>query len=71
MSFPGWSDQLRRVRVPLAAIDKRFCIKHKTMDEMLDIIAWSLRFAFAGQYPKARHDGMPWRDDKSWHVDMS
>ena len=31
-----------------------------TWDDLMTIIAWSLRFAALGQHPRARHNGAPW-----------
>lgn len=65
MSFPGWGDQWSAVRIPLVALEHRYIIKGATMDDVFQILAWSLRHAFLGVFPTARHDG-PWGPQDAW-----
>ena len=41
-------------------------VKGDTMDDVLAVIAWSLRYAFLGTFPAQRHDGQPWTAQDTW-----
>lgn len=60
LSFPGWVGQHANIRFPITVIQKRHCVKHKTLDEILSIISWSLTCLAEGCMPVARHDNTPW-----------
>ena len=49
------------MRRPLTVLDKAFCVKHKTLDDILGVITWSLRCLAGGIMPSCRHDGTAWR----------
>eukprot|EP00974_Lingulodinium_polyedra_P074405 7210657-Lingulodinium_polyedra.AAC.1 len=57
LSFPGWAGRWSNVRIPIAAVEARYIIKKDTMDDILEVVAWSLRAAFMGWFPARRHDG--------------
>ena len=65
MSFPGQTDESAGIRMALTCIMKHHCLKHRTMDDVLAVIAWSMECALNGTYPSCRHDGTPWlKSDK-------
>ena len=59
MSFPGLVGANRNLRVPLAALPKRFQLHEHTWDDIMQIQRWSLEWLFVGEYPPCRHDGVP------------
>ena len=63
LSFPGWTGKWSNVRIPIAAVEHRYVVKQHTMDDILDVVAWSLRAAFIGRFPDQRHDGEWQRTD--------
>ena len=52
-------------RMLCAIAEKKFC-SPKTVESMLEIIAWSFRCLFTGKWPSARHDGTPFTKDDKW-----
>lgn len=60
MSLPGLAGRSANFRVPLTLINKRFCIKHKTLDDILEVLSWSFRCLAGGVMPSCRHDGTAW-----------
>jgi hypothetical protein len=61
MNFPGLSGDHGNIRLPITAINKKFCVTHNTFDDILAIVAWSLRFCALGKYPSSRHSGAAFR----------
>ena len=61
MSLPGLTGRLGNIRLPLTVINKVFCIKHKTLDDILSVISWSFRSLAEGIMPSCRHDGSAWQ----------
>ena len=60
LSFPGLTGEWKNLRIPLTAIPKGWVATNETFDDLLEIVAWSLRHLAAGVHPTARHDGEPW-----------
>jgi hypothetical protein len=47
------------VRIPVAVLEHKH-VSENTLDDVLEIVKWSLECAFEGTYPGQRHDGAPW-----------
>jgi len=60
MSLPGLPAGSANFRLPLTVIEKKFCYMHNTMDDILEVITWSLRCLAGGVMPSCRHDGTAW-----------
>ena len=62
LSFPGISENSpdRNIRIPLAAINKKFCSSVNTFDDVFSIITWSLQMLALGAHPTKRHDNSDW-----------
>lgn len=43
------------------AVLKRHCVKKETIDDLLQVIAWSFGCALANTMPAVRHDGAAWK----------
>ena len=56
MNLPGQDGQWGPLRIPLVAISKKD-VGPNTMDDLMGVIAWSLRYLAAGFWPSSRHDG--------------
>lgn len=56
-NFPCEDEVMRRFRVPVCAIDKRFVAKDATYRDIQEVIAWSFRLLAIGQNATRRHDG--------------
>ncbi len=64
LNFPGHTGQLANIRLPLAVILKDDCLKTETMDDLLNVVAWSMQCCLDGSMPHKRHDGTPfWKSD--------
>lgn len=61
MSVPGLHDENRNVRIPLAALPKQFVLDNDTWDDIMQVMSWSLSYFCIGEFPKMRHDGMPFK----------
>jgi len=59
LNLPGVGGAYARMRIPLFVLPHSFVSDH-TMDDLMEIFAWSMRHALAGSRPLARHDGTPW-----------
>ena len=57
MSLPRQSGEWKDLRIPICTMDKCWVMKHDTLDDILAIVQWSLRFVALGQTPDRRHDG--------------
>lgn len=64
LSLPGCSGADANIRFPLAAINKKHCIKHKTFDDVLAVLTWSLQICALGTYPTKNHVDEPFADKK-------
>lgn len=60
MSFPGFTGGQANIRLPITVINKMFCLKDVTFDDILEVIAWSLRCLVTGTLPSKRHDSKDW-----------
>ena len=56
ISFPG-NETMQSMRIPIAGITKRHMLKEDSIDDILEVLAWSFRCLADGHYPSARHDG--------------
>ena len=59
LNFPGLTDQMGQLRVPLTSINKKFVVKGETHDDILEVIVWSLNCLVSGEMPSADHLGQP------------
>ena len=59
LNLPGVGGDYARMRIPLIVLPHSYVSEH-TMDDLMEILAWSMRHALAGTRPSARHDGSPW-----------
>ena len=59
MNLPGISGEWRNLRIPIFAVPHSWIGPH-TWDDLMEIVAWSLRHMYHGVNPSARHDGSPW-----------
>ena len=59
LNLPGVGGAYARMRIPLIVLPHSYLSDH-TMDDLMEILAWSMRHALAGTRPLARHDGSPW-----------
>ena len=62
MNLPGQQGKLSALRFPIAVVMKQFMLKYDTTDDLLDVVAWSLRCLATGTMPTCRHDGTAWAD---------
>ena len=56
ISFPG-QEMFPTMRIPITGFTKRQMVKDETIDEVLEVIAWSFRCLADGHFPSTRHDG--------------
>ena len=56
MNLPGRDGQWGPLRIPRVAISKKD-VGPNTMDDLMGVIAWSLRYLAARMWPSSRHDG--------------
>ena len=59
LNLPGVGGTYARMRIPLVVLPHSY-LSHNTMDDLMEIFAWSMRHSLAGSWPAARHDGLPW-----------
>lgn len=60
MNMPGLTEGDACMRLPLAVMMKDFMAKKETMDDIMQVLCWSMRCSISGTFPRARHDGSPW-----------
>ena len=60
LSLPGQAGKYRNVRLPITALFKHQ-IGEDTMEDICNVIQWSLRWLALGVHPHTRHDGTAWR----------
>lgn len=60
INLPGQTGQYKPLRIPLVAFSRKD-LSPNTFDDIMAVIAWSLRCLAAGVKPSARHDGSAWR----------
>jgi len=59
LNLPGVGGAYARMRIPLIVLPHSY-MSHNTFDDLMEVLAWSMRHALAGTRPVARHDGSPW-----------
>ena len=59
LSFPGLTGEFSKMRVPITAINKRFVVKQETMDDILQVVKWSMNSLALGKFPTVNHAGQP------------
>ena len=60
ISFPGMLGRGRKARIPVTGLLKKHTLTRDTPDDILEVIAWSLRCCILGVMPSERHDSSPW-----------
>lgn len=55
LSFPG-IPEFQALRLPITVISKKYCIGEHTFDDILEILAWSMKHCAGGIFPSCRHD---------------
>ena len=60
MNMPGLTKGDACLRLPLAVMMKDFMAKKETMDDIMQVLSWSIQCSISGTFPTARHDGSPW-----------
>lgn len=56
-SLPGMSGAKACMRVPITCWPKKFQMGHHTIDDIMRVVAWSLRACVTGCMPAVDHDG--------------
>jgi hypothetical protein len=59
LNLPGLSGRNGRMRIPLVILPDHAMNGH-TFDDIMTVIAWSMRHLVSGSRPCCRHDGSPW-----------
>ena len=59
LNLPGLSGSNGRMRIPLVILPDHAMSGH-TFDDIMTVIAWSMRHLVAGSRPCCRHDGSAW-----------
>ena len=59
LNFPGLSGRNGRIRIPMVLLPDR-AVGPNTWDDIMSVIAWSMRHLLIGSRPTCRHDGSPW-----------
>ena len=60
ISFPGLAEPFHTLRVPITAFSNKNVGPH-TMDDIYEVVKWSLEVLACGVWPTSRHDGSDWR----------
>ena len=61
LNLPGLDGEYRTLRVPIVALSKKNVASQHTFDDILNVVAWSLRCAATGTFPEARRDQAEWK----------
>jgi hypothetical protein len=61
INLPGCTGANGRMRIPLFAMPD-WAIGPNTLDDVMTVVAWSMRHALAATKPCARHDGSHWNE---------
>ena len=59
LSLPGVGGGFASLRLPLMAMNKKFMLKHQTLDQVFAVLVWSFECLAVGEMPRSRHDGSP------------
>ena len=65
MNLPGQSGEFRKLRILLTGISKKQVVSTSTLNDMMEIVSWSLQHLALGVYPRDRRDGTPWLPTES------
>ena len=60
LNLPGVGGKWQNMRIPIFVMHHSMMTKG-TWDDLMSLIAWSLRICMHGHYPAQRHDGTEWR----------
>ena len=63
LNLPGTTGGNSNLRLAICGVNKRFLLKNHTVDDVLEVIKWSLQHCAAGIMPAQRHDVAPWRTE--------
>ena len=61
LNLPGLSDRNGRMRIPLSILPDYACSEN-TFDDIMEVLAWSMRHLVQGSRPSCRHDGQPFNE---------
>lgn len=61
ISLPGLGGAWKNLRIPLFSIPHS-SFSDNTWDDLMEVIAWSLRHLWQGKYPLQRHDNLPFTE---------
>ena len=64
LNLPGLSGRNGRMRIPLLVLPDH-SMNGNTFDDVMNVIAWSMRHLVAGSRPCCRHDGTAWQASDS------
>ena len=64
LNLPGLSGRNGRMRIPLVILPD-YAVSENTFDDIMEVMAWSMRHLLEGTRPSCRHDGQPF--NKSDH----
>jgi len=60
INLPGLKGKNGRMRIPLVVLPDH-AISDNTLDDIMEVFAWSMRHALSGTKPEARHDNFGWK----------
>ena len=63
LNLPGLEGAHSALRFPITVVNKRYVMLHKTADDVLAVVKWSLEQCLLGKMPTRRHDDLPWRPE--------
>ena len=67
LNIPGLANETNKtLRIPITGLSKKTLVTMHTFDDILEVVAWSLRYCALGQYPKERHDHADWKESDKW-----
>ena len=66
LNIPGLGDANKSLRIPITGLSKKSLVTEHTFDDVLEVVAWSLRWAALGKFPLERHDGVDWHKSDKW-----
>ena len=70
LNLPGVAGRYKNMRIPLLTLMQSQVSEH-TWDDVMEIVSWSMRHAFLGKQPGARHDQQPWLKSDSKRSGMA
>ena len=66
LNIPGLAGEKKTLRIPITGLSKKTLVTMHTFDDILEVVAWSLRWAALGQFPHQRHDRVDWQESDKW-----